>query len=273
MDRVGQDRGLFEESREPLFDAGAAGARLMQVRRRRPISVIQPRQGTACDLCESRSRRASSEPCRERPTRPETSLVRQGPPAPLMARIGEPRSGVQQGSRCRPMTHIAGRAAQVVRAVPVIEMAAVLRHASHGRERRLQPLYGLKRPDPSEVPRARYRQQIRGRCLVGDVRWAATDSGASWKLSGGSMLSAGVTKVSKKRHVCLAIRRRAQVSASASGRQARIRGDRLAQKRDRRGHKPGDGERPQPPARLPVPRARLTAIAAAPMTNVPAIRL
>ena len=108
--------------------------------------------------------------------------------------------------------------------------------------------------------------------LVGDVRWAATDSGASWKLSGGSMLSAGVTKVSKKRHVCLAIRRRAQVSASASGRQARIRGDRLAQSATA-----GDTNQAMANAaatgQVACPQSQATAIAAAPMTNVPAIRL
>jgi hypothetical protein len=37
--------------------------------------------------------------------------------------------------------------------------------------------------------------------LVGDVRWATTGFGASWKLSGGSMWSSGVTNVSKKRQV------------------------------------------------------------------------
>ena len=65
--------------------------------------------------------------------------------------------------------------------------------------------------------------------LVGDVRWATAGSGISWKLSGGSIWLAGVTKVSKNRQVCLAIRRRTRASASASGRWATIWGDRLAQ--------------------------------------------
>ena len=50
--------------------------------------------------------------------------------------------------------------------------------------------------------------------LVGDVRCATTGAGSSWKLSGGSQLSAGVTKVSKYRHVRRAVRRSARASAS-----------------------------------------------------------
>ena len=50
--------------------------------------------------------------------------------------------------------------------------------------------------------------------LVGDVRCATVGAGASWKLSGGSQLSSGVTKVSKYRHVRRAVRRRAWASAS-----------------------------------------------------------
>ena len=37
--------------------------------------------------------------------------------------------------------------------------------------------------------------------LVGEVRCATTGFGSSWKLSGGSIRSSGVTKVSKKRQV------------------------------------------------------------------------
>src|ERR1019366_10821328 len=44
--------------------------------------------------------------------------------------------------------------------------------------------------------------------LVGDVREATTGTGSSWKLSGGSQLSCAVTKVSKKRQVLRAVRRR-----------------------------------------------------------------
>ena len=46
--------------------------------------------------------------------------------------------------------------------------------------------------------------------MVGEVRWARTGAGSSWKLSGGSMLSLGVTKVSKKRQVRRAISRSAR---------------------------------------------------------------
>src|SRR5258706_12829994 len=37
--------------------------------------------------------------------------------------------------------------------------------------------------------------------LVGEVRWATTGRGSSWKLSGGSQLSSAVTNVSKKRQL------------------------------------------------------------------------
>ena len=44
--------------------------------------------------------------------------------------------------------------------------------------------------------------------LVGEVRCATTGLGSSWKLSGGSMWSAAVTKVSKYRQVRRATRRK-----------------------------------------------------------------
>ena len=55
--------------------------------------------------------------------------------------------------------------------------------------------------------------------LVGDVRWATTGSGSSWKLSGGRAWSSGPTKVSKNRQV----RRATQRAGSA-----RLRGGRGA---------------------------------------------
>ena len=73
-----------------LFDAGAAGARLMQVRRQASDLVIQPPPGHRLRLVRV------AQPARLVPNHvesvrhaSETSLVRQGPPAPLMARIGE----------------------------------------------------------------------------------------------------------------------------------------------------------------------------------------
>ena len=63
--------------------------------------------------------------------------------------------------------------------------------------------------------------------LVGEVRCATTGFGSSWKLSGGSMLSAGVTKVSKKRQVRRAIRRRSRVSGSDIARRRATAGRRL----------------------------------------------
>ena len=49
---------------------------------------------------------------------------------------------------------------QVTGIVPIEEVAPVPRQPIHGRERRLAPLHSLEGPDPSEVPCARYRQQI-----------------------------------------------------------------------------------------------------------------
>ena len=51
---------------------------------------------------------------------------------------------------------------------------------------------------------------------MGEVRWATTGFGVSWKLSGGSEFSAGTTNVSKKRQVRRAMRRSACDSASLS---------------------------------------------------------
>ena len=72
---------------------------------------------------------------------------------------------------------------------------------------------------------SRYRPR-----LVGDVRWAISGTGSSWKLSGGSMLSPTVTKVSKNRHVRRAVRRSARASATLTGNCPAITGDRLAQR-------------------------------------------
>src|SRR5690349_10662617 len=63
--------------------------------------------------------------------------------------------------------------------------------------------------------------------LVGDVRCATTGLGSSWKLSGGSMLSAGVTKVSKKRHVRRAISLKVRASSSDAPNWLAEVGDRL----------------------------------------------
>src|SRR5579862_4931801 len=49
--------------------------------------------------------------------------------------------------------------------------------------------------------------------LVGDVRWATTGRGSSWKLSGGSIRSSAVTKVSKYRQVRRATNLNARASA------------------------------------------------------------
>src|SRR5674476_1652815 len=107
--------------------------------------------------------------------------------------------------------------------------------------------------------------------LVGEVRWATTNAGASCKLSGGSMLSVGVTDASKKRQVLRAIRRKICASASTSGRRPKTRGERLAQSAT-------VGEANQTPANTAAkghvcrPQNQATPMATAPMTKAPDIR-
>ncbi len=87
--------------------------------------------------------------------------------------------------------------------------------------------------------------------LVGDVRWATTGSGSSWKLSGGSAWSSGPTNVSKNRHVRRAMRRSAPASAAESWLRGRL---------GRRQADPAGDERRQQPQR----RRTAAAIQAAP---------
>ena len=108
--------------------------------------------------------------------------------------------------------------------------------------------------------------------MVGDVLCATTDSGDSWKLSGGRALSAGVTKASKKRHVRLAINRNDRASVSANGRRPNTRGERLAQNATA-------GEANQASANAEArgqvlwPQIQATLIAAAAVSTAPPIRL
>ena len=66
--------------------------------------------------------------------------------------------------------------------------------------------------------------------MVGEVRCATTGAGSSWKLSGGSMWSSGVTKVSKKRQVRRAVSRKALRVGRRQRRLPATRGGRLAQR-------------------------------------------
>ena len=63
--------------------------------------------------------------------------------------------------------------------------------------------------------------------FVGDVRWATTGAGSSWKLSGGSPWSSGPTNVSKNSQVRRAVRRSDSMSASESSSDADSVADRL----------------------------------------------
>ena len=66
--------------------------------------------------------------------------------------------------------------------------------------------------------------------FVGEVRWATTGVGSSWKLSGGSALSSGPTNVSKNSHVRRAVRRSVSTSAAESCSAADSGGGRLTQR-------------------------------------------
>ena len=85
--------------------------------------------------------------------------------------------------------------------------------------------------------------------LVGEVRWATTGFGSSWKLSGGRKWSSGPTKVSKKRQVRRAVERR--ICALRAGEQ-------LGRRRARRAARPSG----RPAGRAPRPGANGAAIAA-----------
>src|SRR5436309_13206130 len=69
--------------------------------------------------------------------------------------------------------------------------------------------------------------------LVGDVRWARTGFGSSWKLSGGSPPSAGPRKASKNRQVRRAVARRVLVSCADRSGVDEVRGGRLTHREDR----------------------------------------
>src|SRR5579862_8773719 len=60
--------------------------------------------------------------------------------------------------------------------------------------------------------------------LVGEVRWAITPTGCSWKLSGGSQWSSAPTKVSKNAQVLRARLRRNRVWSADSLARRRVSG-------------------------------------------------
>ena len=97
--------------------------------------------------------------------------------------------------------------------------------------------------------------------FVGEVRWATTGFGSSWKLSGGSAWSSDPTKVSKKRHVRRAVRRRRRSCCGDSGstrRRARRQADAPG---DERRDDPEDEEGRRQRAGSPAGRRRRSAAA------------
>ena len=160
---------------------------------------------------------------------------------------------------------------QVTCIVPIEEVAAVLRQPSHGRERRLQPLHGLEGPDPSEVPRARYRQQIEAdigrRCAMGYHRLRS------------------FLEIVRRQHVVGRRDRMLRRSATSSGRpganharrprpadggpRPEATGSPKGRRPERRTRRPRTR---RPRATFVVPRTKPRPMATAPMTNAPDIR-
>ena len=78
--------------------------------------------------------------------------------------------------------------------------------------------------------------------FVGDVRWATTGTGSSWKLSGGRPWSSGPTNVSKNRQVRRAVRRSAAVSSAVSRSAAASGAGRLTRWATKGAEQPQDDE-------------------------------
>src|SRR6185437_13835420 len=98
--------------------------------------------------------------------------------------------------------------------------------------------------------------------LVGEVRWARTGFGSSWKLSGGRKVSSGPTKASKNRQVRRAVERRTVRSAGESSCVGDGGGGRLTQ-RAARGESPHSRRNG---AAIATPSGRVTATRSPPAT-------
>ena len=129
---------------------------------------------TVCVLRPARRRAASSAAQSERvgdAGAPRRRVDRRSPP--FSAGVGE-RDEMSGEVAAVDGGHIFGiERAEIARVVPIVEMAAKARHASHRRERRFQPVDGLGRADPTEIPGADDGKQIEAdvgrRGSVGDA--------------------------------------------------------------------------------------------------------
>ena len=145
---------------------------------------------------------------------------------------------------------------QVVRVVPVVEVAA---EALEARSSSRASPRAARRCRACRASRSRARRPPRAgraRCSSATSGAPRPASGSSWKLSGGSMWSSAVTKVSKKRQVRRATPRSARASAAPIGVRPPMRRRAARPARDRGGEQPGDQERRGDRPRLRVPRAR-----------------
>ena len=124
--------------------------------------VVEPPQGDAL-----RSTRFA-QPSRLAPRQFErvghataTLGVRQRQTAPRLAGVGQ-RDEVSGQIAAIDRGHILRvERMEILRIVPVEEMAAMAGHPMHGRERRLQPLGGVQGADPPQIARAGDRHQIK----------------------------------------------------------------------------------------------------------------
>ena len=126
--------------------------------------------------------------------------------------------------------------------------------------------------DPAKVARARHGQQVEAEIGRRGALAPRPARGVSWKLSGGSMLEAAETKVSKNRQVRRAIRRRFLASGCRQ-RTTRRQGAWVSwPTRPRRGKRSRRRRRPRRRAMFHGPRSRTAATLAAPITTAPAMR-
>ena len=256
------------ERREPLRDASpspVAAPRMTLASSGERIVELAPRHrlrsATVAQPARLLSRMSSSASA----ITGKTSLVGERLRHPFPARIGE-SDEVPGQIAAIDRRYISGlERPQIPRVVPVVEMAAEARESAHGRQRRLQP---LDRVDRSRSIRNRARSPPtadRGRYWSATSGAPRTGVGSSWKLSGGNMWSAGVTKVSKKRHVRRAISRKARASPSRHLQMAARRdGDRLAQ-RAIAGEAIQSAANGSASGHVPCPHAEATTSATAPM--------
>ena len=119
---------------------------------------------------------------------------------------------------------------EIARVIPVVQVAAELFRACRWCQMWPRSAPGHLAFPASRRSRAASVERRYSPMFVGEVRWATTGLGSSWKLSGGRKCSSAVTNVSKKRQVRReASRRDRTFAADSSGSVPLCRGGRLIQ--------------------------------------------